>query len=439
MKKWQKMQEVTSSMWLIIGIFFVLLIIGVPVAFGVGISAALYLFLSGKDLIIVTQRIFAGGDSFTLMAIPLFIFAGEIMNACGVTKRIVGFANELVGFIPGGLAHVNILASMLFAGVSGSTSADVASIGGMMIGSMEEAGFDRNYATAVTAASATIGSIIPPSILMVLYSSITGISVGKLFMAGVIPGILVGLSQMVYAYIKAKRNPSMYDGNVKVHFNFVRMVKSFFNALPALIMPCIIIGGILSGVFTATEAGAIAGAYGLIIGIFVYKEFTFKGAIQTVLSAARTSGMTMLIVSGATAFGYCLAIEKFPDQVSQLITGVSTDANVLMLLMIIAMSIIGMFMDTTSAAIIMVPIFYPIAAGCGIDGVHFGMVMVLTFILGGITPPVGVTLYIATAVAKIRFVDLLKEMWPFILLFVAVLFLVAYCPPVCLAIPNMLG
>ena len=418
-------------MWMIIGIFFLMLLIGVPVAFGVGISSMLYLALNGKDLVILTQRIFAGGDSFTLMAIPLFIFAGEIMNACGVTKRIVGFANELVGFIPGGLAHVNILASMLFAGVSGSTSADVASIGGMLIGSMDEAGFDRDYATAVTAASATIGSIIPPSILMVLYSSITGISVGKLFMAGVIPGILVGVSQMIYAFIKAKKNPAKFD--------FKRMVKSFINALPALVMPLIIIGGILSGVFTATEAGAIAGAYGLIIGIFVYKEFTFEGAIKTVLSAARTSGMTMLIVASTTAFGYCLAIEKFPEQVSALLTGISTNPNVLMLLMILAMCVIGMFMDTTSAAIIMVPIFYPIAAAAGIDGIHFGMVMVLTFILGGITPPVGVTLYIATAVAKIKFTNLLKEMWPFIALFIAVLFAVAYCPAICLTIPNMLA
>lgn len=426
-------------MWIILGIFFVLLVLGVPVAFDVGIAAVIYLFVNGKDLIIVTQRIFAGGDSFTLMAIPLFIFAGEIMNACGVTKRIVGFANELVGFIHGGLAHVNILASMLFAGVSGSTSADVASIGGMLIGSMDEAGFDRRYATAVTAASATIGSIIPPSILMVLYSSITGISVGKLFMAGVIPGILVGISQMCYAYFMARKNPEKYDGNVKAAFDFKRMIKAFFNALPALIMPGIIIGGILSGVFTATEAGAIAGLYGLLIGIFVYHEFTFKGAIKTIISAAKTSGMTMLIVSGATAFSYCLAIEKFPEQVSNLITGVSTDANVLMFLMIIAMCIIGMFMDTTSAAIIMVPIFYPIAEACGINGIHFGMVMVLTFILGGITPPVGVTLYIATAVAKIRFVDLLKEMWPFILLFVILMLAVAYIPGICLFIPNMIG
>jgi C4-dicarboxylate transporter DctM subunit len=426
-------------MWIILAMFFILLILGVPVAFDVGIASMVYLFIHGKDLIIVTQRIFAGGDSFTLMAIPLFIFAGEIMNACGVTKRIVNFANELVGFIPGGLAHVNILASMLFAGVSGSTSADVASIGGMLIGSMDEAGFDRSYATAVTAASATIGSIIPPSILMVLYSSITGISVGKLFMAGVIPGIMVGVSQMIYAFIKAKRNPEKYDSNSKATFSFSRLIKAFINAVPALVMPMIIIGGILSGVFTATEAGAIAGLYGLLIGVFVYREFTFSGALKTIISAAKTSGMTMLIVSGATAFGYCLAIEKFPDQVSSLITGVSTNPNVLMFLMIIAMSIIGMFMDTTSAAIIMVPIFYPIAEACGINGIHFGMVMVLTFILGGITPPVGVTLYIATAVAKIQFVDLLKEMWPFILLFVAVMFLIAYCPGICLFIPNMLG
>ena len=211
------------------------------------------------------------------------------------------------------------------------------------------------------------------------------------------------------------------------------------GALPALVMPAIIIGGILSGVFTATEAGAIAGAYGLIIGIFVYKEFTFEGAIKTVISAARTSGMTMLIVASTTAFGYCLAIEKFPEQVSALLTGISTNPNVLMLLMIIAMAIIGMFMDATSAAIIMVPIFYPIAAAVGIDGIHFGMVMVLTFILGGITPPVGVTLFIATAVAKIKFVDLLKEMWPFIVLFVLVMFSVAYFPALCLFIPGLIA
>lgn len=426
-------------MWTILGVFFVLLICGVPVAFDVGIASVIYLLSSGEDLIVLTQRVFAGGDSFTLMAIPLFIFAGEIMNACGVTRRIVNFANELVGFIPGGLAHVNIFASMIFAGVSGSTSADVASIGGMLIGSMNEAGFDLAYSTAVTAASATIGSIIPPSILMVLYSSITGISVGKLFMAGVIPGILIGVTQMICAYYKAKKNPAKYDGNYKMRFNLKRCAKSFLNAIPALIMPLIIIGGILSGIFTATEAGAIAGLYGLLIGIFLYKEFTFKGAIQTIISSAKTSGMTMLIVSGATAFGYCLAIEKFPEQVSDLITGVSTNPNVLMFLMILAMTIIGMFMDTTSAAIIMVPIFFPIAEAAGMNGIHFGMVMVLTFVLGGITPPVGVTLYIAVAVAKIKLGELLKEMWPFIILFILVMLLVAYCPMICLWLPNMVG
>lgn len=426
-------------MWMILGVFFVLLILGVPVAFDVGIASVIYLFSQGEDLIVLTQRVFAGGDSFTLMAIPLFIFAGEIMNACGVTRRIVGFANELVGFIPGGLAHVNIFASMIFAGVSGSTSADVASIGGMLIGSMDEAGFDRAYATAVTAASATIGSIIPPSILMVLYSSITGLSVGKLFMAGVIPGILVGLSQMVFAFYKAKKNPEKYDGNYKVQFHFGRMMKAFLNAIPALIMPLIIIGGILTGIFTATEAGAIAGLYGLLIGVLLYREFTFKGAIHTIISSARTSGMTMMIVSGATAFGYCLAIEKFPNQVSNLITGVSSNPHVLLLLMIVAMTVIGMFMDTTSAAIIMVPIFFPIAKAAGINGVHFGMVMVLTFVLGGITPPVGVTLYIAVAVAKLKLGQLLKEMWPFILLFIAVMMLVAYVPAVCLWLPSLLG
>lgn len=425
-------------MWIILGVFFVMLILGIPVAFSVGIASVIYLLSSGRDLIILTQRMFAGGDSFTLMAIPLFIFAGEIMNTCGVTKRIVRFANELVGFIPGGLAHVNIFASMLFAGISGSTTADVASIGGMLIGSMDEAGFSRPYATAVTAASATIGSIIPPSILMVLYSSITGISVGKLFLAGVVPGVLTGLIQMVYAFFKARKNPRLYDGEA-IHFNLRKLGRSFINAIPALIMPLIIIGGILSGVFTATEAGAIASLYGLLVGIFLYKEFTWKGAIKTIISSAKTSGLTMLIIAGAMAFGYCLAIEKFPNQVAALILGASANPTVIMLMMMMVMLVIGMFMDTTSAAIIMVPIFYPIASSIGLNPIHFGMVMVLTFILGGLTPPVGVTSYVAIAIAKINFSSLLKELWQFIVISVVILLLVAFVPEISLFLGNIAG
>ena len=426
-------------MWTILGVFFILLIMGVPVAFDVGIASVIYLFSQGEDLIVLTQRVFAGGDSFTLMAIPLFIFAGEIMNACGVTRRIVGFANELVGFIPGGLAHVNIFASMIFAGVSGSTSADVASIGGMLIGSMNEAGFDLSYATAVTAASATIGSIIPPSILMVLYSSITGISVGKLFMAGVVPGILIGLTQMIYAFLKAKSNPDMYDGNNKLRFNGKRCLKAFINAVPALIMPLIIIGGILSGVFTATEAGAIAGLYGLLIGVFLYKEFTFKGAIHTIISSAKTSGMTMLIVSGATAFGYCLAIEKFPNQVSKLITGVSSNPNVLMLLMILAMTIIGMFMDTTPSILVLVPILFPVAKAANINAIHFGVIVVVNLMMGLLTPPFGMALYTTQSVGKCSMGGLLKQLWPFLIGDVLVLIMISVFPDLILTLPRLMG
>lgn len=426
-------------MTLMLLLFFILLLLNVPVVFTMGLCSVLYLATHHENLIILTQRIFAGSDSFTLMAIPLFIFAGEIMNECGVTKRIFNFANELVGFIPGSLAHVNVLASTLFAGISGSTTADVASLGVMEVAGMEKEGFDRAYSTAITAASATIGSIIPPSILMVLYSSITGISCGKLFMAGLIPGLLVCFSQMTYAFVQAKRCPSKYNGNTHYTFNLKRLWKSFIDAIPALIMPLIIIGGTLSGVFTATEAGAIAGGYGLLIGIFVYKEFDFKRSVRTIVSACKTSGMTMLIVASATVFGYCLAIEKFPAKVSTLLTGISSDPNILMLLMIFCMLVIGCFMDTTSAAIIMVPIFQPIAASLGIDGIHFGMVMVLTFILGGITPPVGITLYVASAVGKVRFSKLLPEMWPFIIMFILVMFMVAYIPGISLFLPNLFG
>lgn len=424
-------------MGVIILLFFVLLILGMPVVFTLGLSSLIYLLLTDNNLLIITQRMFAGSDSFTLMAIPLFIFAGEIMNECGVTKRIINFSQSLLGFIAGGLANVNIFASMIMAGISGSTTADVASIGNMLISSMETAGYKRSYAAAITAASATIGSIIPPSILMILYGSITGISIGKLFMAGVIPGVLTGLAQMGYALYKAKKDPVAYDGN-PIPFSWSNLGKSFLDAIPALIMPLIIIGGILSGVFTATEAGAIASLYGLLVGIFIYKEFKVSNILSTIYSSAKTTGMSMMIVASAITFSWILAKEGFPKTVASVVNGISTNPYIVLLTMIIIMMIVGCFMDTTAAAIIMVPIFAPIAQAIGLDQVHFAMVMVLTFILGGITPPVGITIYVASAVGKVRMKVLLREMLPLITISVIILFLVAYIPQISMFLPNLL-
>lgn len=423
-------------MAIVISAFFVLLIFGVAVCFTLGISSLLYLLLTGNDLIIITQRMFAGADSFTLMAIPLFIFAGEIMNECGVTKRIINFSQSLLGFVAGGLACVNVFASMIMAGISGSSTADVASIGNMLISAMEKAGYKRSYATAITAASATIGSIIPPSILMILYGSITGISIGRLFMAGVIPGILTGVAQMTYAVYKAKKNPTLYDGD-PVPFEWRNLWKNFLDAIPALIMPLIIIGGISSGIFTATEAGAIASVYGLLVGIFIYKEFKVSNILRTIINSAKTTGMSMMIVASAIAFSWILAKEGFPKTVAGVINGLSNNPYIVLFAMIIVMLIIGCFMDTTAAAIIMVPIFAPIALAIGLDPIHFAMVMVLTFILGGITPPVGVILYVASAVGKVKMKPLLQEMFPLILISVAVLFAVAYIPQISMFLPNM--
>ncbi|SKC65893.1 TRAP transporter large permease [Maledivibacter halophilus] len=425
-------------MIVVIVTFFALLVSGVAVSFTLGLSSLLYLVLTDTNLIVITQRMFAGSDSFTLMAIPLFIFAGEIMNECGVTKRIINFSQSLLGFIAGGLANVNIFASMIMAGISGSTTADVASIGNMLIHSMEKSGYNRAYATAITAASGTIGSIIPPSILMILYGSITGISIGKLFLAGVIPGILTGVAQMIYAVYKAKKNPNLYDGN-SVIFNWKDLRKNFLDAIPALIMPLIIIGGILSGVFTATEAGAIASLYGLIIGIFVYKEFKGNRILSTLLNSAKTTGMSMLIVAAAMTFSWILAKEGFPREVANMINGVSQEPSIVLLAMILVMMIIGCFMDTTAAAIIMVPIFAPIAQQIGLDPIHFAMIMVLTFILGGITPPVGITLYVASAVGNVKIKPLLKEMLPLILISLIILMMVAYIPQITMFLPNLLN
>ena len=418
--------------------FFVLLLSGIPVAAVMGISAMVYVLSAGINILTVPQRMFAGADNFTLMAIPLFIFAGEIMNRCGITRRIFNFASEIVGFLPGGLALVNVLASTMFAGISGSTSADVASLGVMEIAGMTEAGYSRPYSTAVTCASATIGSIIPPSILMVLYSSITGISCGKLFVAGIIPGLLVSGSQMSYCVYKAKKDPKNCDGNYRPKFNFKNFLRAAKDAIPAMIMPVIIIGGTLSGIFTATESGAVAGLYGLLIGIFYYKEFKIKDMYETIRSTAFTVGQSSLIFAATSAFSYCIAILQIPDKISTAITGFTDNTYILMLLMILAMMLIGCFMDTTPAAIIMVPIFQPIAASFGFDPIHFGMVMVLTFIFGGITPPVGATLFIASSVGKISLSKLVKDMWPLILIFFIVMMLVAYVPAISTFLPSLL-
>ncbi len=419
--------------------FFILLFIGVPVVAVMGISSLLFLLSDGQSLLILPQRMFAGVDSFTLMAIPLYIFAGDIMNRCGITRRIFNFASEIVGFLPGGLALVNVLASTMFAGISGSTSADVASLGVMEIGGMTEAGYDRSYATAITCASATIGSIIPPSILMVLYSSLTGISTGKLFLAGMIPGIMVCLSQMAYCLYKAKVDPVRCDGNYRPEFNWKRLWVAAKDAIPALIMPGIIIGGTLSGVFTATEAGAVAGLYGIIVGVFYYKELKLDGFIDSIKTTGFMVGQSSLIFSATSAFSYCLAVLQLPKQISALITAFTVNPYLVLLLMIFAMLLIGLFMDTTCAAIIMVPIFQPLAMSFGFDPIHFGMVMVLTFIIGGITPPVGATLFIASSVGEVPLSKLVKDMWPLIAVFAVVMLLVAYVPAISTYLPSLMN
>ena len=426
-----------NLMWVMMGCFFVLLLLNVPVATVMGISSIVYLILDGKDLLIVVQRMFAGVDSFTLMAIPLYIFAGEIMNRCGITRRIFNLASEMVGFLPGGLAQVNVLASTLFAGISGSTSADVASLGVMEIAGMNEAGYSRPYSTAVTAASATIGSIIPPSILMVLYSSLTGVSCGKLFVAGVIPGLLVCFSQLFYCRYKAMKDPTNCDGNYRPQFNLKRLGKATLEAIPALLMPLIIVGGTLSGVFTATEAGAVAGLYGVIVGFLYFKALDLKGLIDSIKATAITVGQGSFIFAATSAFSYCLAIEQVPNKLGKIITSVSSNPYILMLLIIFVMLLVGCFMDTSAAAIIMVPILEPIAAGIGFDPIHFAMVMVLTFIIGGITPPVGATLFIATSVGNVKFEELVKDIWPLVALFAIVMFAVAYYPPLSTFLPSL--
>ena len=359
--------------------FLVLLFVGVPVAFSMGLGAALAVVIQGNvPWIVIPQRIFVAVDSFPMLAIPLFILAGELMNGGGITRRIVDLASCIVGHIRGGLAHVNILASMIFAGISGSASADCSALGSMLIPIMKRKGYEPAFAVAVTASAATIGPIIPPSILMIIYGSITGISIGSLFLGGFVPGVLVGIALMVAAYIMAVRKGYKAEAKATLKQTFTAFRKSFV----ALVMPGIIIGGILTGVFTATEAGVVAVVYGFIVG-FVLKELKLKDLKKIFVDSAIVTSTTMFVIGAAQIIGWILARERFPQILGAALMGISDNPTVILLMVLLFLFILGFFIDATAALIILVPVLAPIAAKYGLDPVHFAVLIVIMLLVGG--------------------------------------------------------
>ncbi|WP_425085516.1 TRAP transporter large permease [Ruegeria profundi] len=418
-------------------LFFATLFLGVPVAFTMGIAGLSAIFIDGSlNPLVATQRMFAGIDSFPLMAVPFFILASELMTACGLTNALLRFANALVGHVRGGLGHVNILVSMLFAGISGSALADAAGPSAIVMRMMREAGYEKNYAGALSAATATIGPIIPPSILAVIFAiSTNGVTVAGLFLAGIVPGVMLGVALAIANHIVSTRNG--YRGR-EHRATMVELRSATLAAIPALIMPAIILGGILFGVFTPTEAGAVASAYALFLGL-ILRAFTVRALYAAFVRAAVVTSSVFLIVAMASIFAWLLTYLQIPQELAKLITQI-TDNRLGILFILAAFALIcGFFIDTLPALIILTPILGPIAYSAGIDPLQFGMMLVLNLTIGMITPPVGPVLFVIATVGQLKIERLSKAVLLLLLAELVVLLLVILVPGVSTFIPNFFG
>lgn len=424
-------------MLLSVVIFVVCLLIGVPIAFSLGAASVTFLMVAGGiPFDIIAQRMFNGLDSFPFMAIPFFVLAGELMNSGGITRRLVNFADTLVGHMKGGLAHVNIVTSMFFAGITGSAIADTSAIGSMLIPAMNKEGYDSDFSAAVTASSSVIGPIIPPSIPMVIFSLLSGTSVAALFLAGVIPGILLGFGLMAVAYvISRKRNYPKRPGLPNIR----AILRGFVAALIPLMMPLIILGGILGGVVTATEASGIAVVYGLVVGFAVYRNLTLKKLYEIFISTAKTVGIVFLVIAASSAFNWTLTIAQVPQTITSFVSDNIQSQALLLLAMNVVLLFFGTFMEGTAAMIITVPILMKMAAVFSINPVMLGAIVVLNLMIGLITPPVGLCLFVACGIARVSVEKLVRAIWPFLLVEVAVLLITTYVPGVSLLLPRLFG
>nr|WP_249745466.1 TRAP transporter large permease [Mesobacillus boroniphilus] len=413
--------------------FIVLIFLGVPVAFSLGLSSLVYLFLADIPLTIIPQKMFAGLNSFVLLCIPGFILAGNLMNAGGITDRIIKFANNLFGHIRGGLGLANVGSSMGFAGISGTALADTASIGAILIPAMKKEGYGAGFSAAVTASSSTVGPIIPPSLPMIIVGTLASVSIGDLFLAGALPGLMLGIGLMIPTYIiSVKRNyPKGERKSLKVIF------ESFMGSFWALFMTIIILWGILGGYFTPTEASIIAVIYALVIGIFVYKELPIKKIPGIMLSSMTTTASIMLLVGFANLFGWIMVSEQIPQLVADAILGISENPIVVILLINLLLLFVGTFMETIAALVILFPVLMPVAAQVGMDPVQFGVMMVLNLVIGLVTPPVGVCLFVASQIGKVPIGKAARELVPFIGVSLVVLMLVAFVPQVSLYLPSL--
>ena len=418
--------------------FLFFLLIGLPVFFGLLAAPGLLLYLNGqeRDITLLYRNVYNGIDSFPLMAIPFFMLAGELMNRGGITMRLVEFSQAFMGHLRGGLAHVNILSSMLFAGLSGSAVADTSALGSMLIPAMEKQGYTRKFAAAITAASSVIGPIIPPSGIMIIYAYVMGESVAALFLAGIIPGAMVGIGLMLMVRFMANK----YDFPIAANkYTWPERGKASIKAFFPLLTPVIILGGILGGIFTPTEAAAVAVAYALFIGLFVLRSLKIRDLSGVITRAGITSSVVLLLVGAAMAFKTVVSLSHAPEQLAAFILTLTSNPLLLLFLINILLFIVGMFLDAGPAIIILGPILGPIFINLGIDPIHFAIIMSVNLTVGLATPPMGLVLFVASAVSGERVEAIAKAILPFLAVEIVVIFLITYIPALSMTIPRLTG
>ena len=416
-------------------VFICGLALGIPVAITLGLSSLSYLLLAGIPPVVMPQKMYAGMDVFVLLSIPGFILAGNLMNRGGITQRIIRFANSLVGWIKGGLGLTNIAASMLFGGITGTAVADAASIGGVMIPGMKKAGYPADFSAAVTAASSTVGPIIPPSVPMIIVGALSGISVGKMFLAGAIPGILMGLAMMVTAYvISARKNFPRQEWQ-----GFGEVARSFGGAFWALAMTFLIIYGLLSGLATPTETAVVASVYAFLVGAFIYRELPVAKLPGIIVESATSAAGILALVGFANVFGWILVSERIPQAIADGVLGITDNKFLVILLINVLLLFVGMFMETIAALIILFVPLLSLAQAVGIDPLHFATFAVLNLMIGLTTPPVGVCLFVCAGIARLPLAPVVVAILPFLATNIAVLLAVSYIPALATWLPSLLS
>lgn len=419
-------------------IFVLLMVIGAPVVFALLIGPALSLTLDGQPMYVraLLSRLYNGMDSFPLMAVPFFILAGELMNSGGITRAIVKFSQTLIGHVRGGLAQINILSSILFAGLSGSAVADTSALGKMLVPAMEEAGYSRRFSAAVTAASSVIGPIIPPSGIMIIYAFIMNVSVGGLFAAGIVPGFLVaaGLMLMTSRISRARNYPV---ANRKATWG--ERGAALKSTILALLTPVILLGGIVLGIFTPTEAAAVAAFYALVVGLFFMRSLNLRDLPVIFRNVATQSGVILLLVGAAVTFAWIITVSGMAESLATALTSISDNVLLLLFLVNIFLLIVGMFLDAGPAILILGPVLGPIFIGLGVEPLHFAIVMCVNVTVGLATPPMGLVLFVASSISGEKVDRIAQEMLPFLAVEITVIFLITYIPALSLAIPRLLG